>query len=321
MQIQALPAAPALHRSIEGYEGAIVESYAPMRVASATSGTGHRWAVEDAQCGDLRLTRIFAEGAIRAHIPRMNRTNCAGKMLLTYVEGGAFRFEQHGQRAECSAGSLVLMDATQPLAAAQDGVAALLSIVFPATRLRAEVPLLARRCTAPVTVKAGSRVLLRDLMQSVWRERAALAGDGASLLPRLFGRLIEDVFPDRGTGQRAPGEVYLPAARDLIREDLRNPALSPAYLAKRLGLSTSYLFALAREAGMSLHEEIMQVRLEAARDALCAPAWSTASVTDIALDFGFQDPAHFSRRFRARFGYPPSAIRRAAGTAPATDSC
>lgn len=320
MQIQALPPAPALHRGIEGYEGAIVESYAPMRVAPAATGTGYRWSVEDAQCGDLRLTRIFAEGAIRAHIPRTERSNCVGKMLLTYVEEGAFRFEQHGQRADCAAGSLVLMDATQPLAAAQDSVAALLSIVFPATRLRAEVPRVATRCTMPVTVKSGTRALLRDLMQSVWRERTALTGEGASPLPRLFGRLIEDVFPDRATGRRASREVHLSAARHLIRQDLRNPVLSPAHLAKRLGLSTSYLFALAREAGMSLHEEIMTTRLEAACDALCAPEWSVVSVTDIALDFGFQDPAHFARRFRARFGCTPSAMRTAAAASIVADS-
>lgn len=320
MQVQALPPAPALHRGIEGYEGAIVESYAPMRVAPAATGTGHRWSVEDAQCGDLRLTRIFAEGAIRAHIPRTEHSNCVGKMLLTYVEGGAFRFEQGGQRADCPTGSLVLMDATQPLAAAQDGVAALLSIVFPATRLRAEVPLVSTRCTAPVTVKSGTRAVLRDLMQSVWRERTALTGDGAGLLPCLFGRLIEDVFPDRAAGRRASRELHLSAMRDLIRQDLRNPVLSPAHLAKRLGLSTSYLFALARGAGISLHEEIMQARLEASREALCAPAWSAASVTDIALDFGFQDPAHFSRRFRARFGCTPSAMRTAAASSCTADS-
>jgi AraC-like DNA-binding protein len=314
MQVQPLQSAVTLHRGIEGYEGAIIESYAPMRVAPARTDAAHRWSVEDASCGELRLTRIFAEGAIRAHIPRTDRAHCTGKMLLTYVEGGAFRFEQHGQRADCATGSLVLMDATQPLAAAQDGVAALLSIVFPAQRLRAEVPLLARRCTAPVSVKVGTRAVLRDLMQSVWRERKALADDGADTLPRLFGRLIEEVFPDRSTGQRVAREAHLPAVHHLIREELRNPALSPAHIARRLGLSTSYLFALAREAGISLHEEIMQARLDATREALCAPAWSTASVTDIALDFGFQDPAHFARRFRARFGCTPSAMRRSAST-------
>lgn len=306
---------PALHRGIEGYEGAIVRAYAPMRVVSANPGERHRWAVDDARCGELRVTRIFAEGAIRAHIPRDPTGASGGQMLLTYVESGAFRFEQAGQSAQCAAGSMVLMDASQPLRAAQDGLAKLLSIVFPAPRLRAEVSHLEQRCTVPVEVKPGTPSVLRDLMQCAWRERDALSQEGTTPLPRLFGKLIETVFPDQPGHRRGARQAHLPAVREIIRSELRNPELSPRLIAARLGLSTSYLFSLAREAGTSVHEAIIEARLEACREALSSPAWATVTITEIALDFGFQDPAHFSKRFRARFGEPPSAMRARRGSA------
>ena len=306
----SITTAPAVHRGIEGYEGAITEAYAPMRVTPSHATDRYRWAVQGERCGELRLTRIYAEGAIRAHIPADTVRSRTGQILLIYVENGAFQFEQAGQRAQCETGSLVLMDASQPLRAAQDGLAELLSIVFPAARLRAEVSHLDHRCTSPVNVRPGASTVLRDVMQSAWRERKALSQEGSSALPRLFGRLIEDIFPDNAGPRRGPREAHLPAARDIIHAELRNPALSPRLIANRLGLSESYLFSLAREAGVSLHEEIIQARLSACREALLSPVWGTASITEIALDFGFQDPAHFSRRFRARFGCTPSSLRQ-----------
>lgn len=306
----SIAAIPAVHRGIEGYEGAITEAYAPMRVTPAHAADRYRWAVQGERCGEIRLTRIYAEGAISAHIPADPARARTGQMLLIYVENGAFQFEQAGQRAQCETGSLVLMDASQPLRAAQDGVAELLSIVFPAKRLRAEVSHLDHRCTLPVGVRPGAPAVLRDLMLSAWRERKALCEDGSSALPRVFGRLIEEIFPEDSGPRRGAREAHLPAARDIIQAELRNPALSPRLIAARLGLSESYLFSLAREAGVSLHEEIIQARLTACSEALRSPAWAAATVTEIALDFGFQDPAHFSRRFRARYACTPSSLRK-----------
>lgn len=311
--MQAQESLPALHRGIEGYEGAIVRAYAPMRVSSASRGERHRWAVEDAPCGELRVTRIFAEGAIRAYIPRDPAPVSDGQVLLTYVERGAFQFEQAGQSAECAAGSMVLMDASHPLRAEQSGLAQLLSIVFPAPRLRAEASHLEQRCTVPVQVTPGTPSVLRDLMQCAWRERKALSREGTTPLPKLFGKLIEAVFPDQPGHRRGTRQAHLPAVREIIRSELRNPQLSPRLIAARLGLSTSYLFSLAREAGTSVHEAIIEARLEACREALSAPAWSSATITEIALEFGFQDPTHFSKRFRARFGRPPSSMRVSPG--------
>ena len=306
----SLTTAPAVHRGIEGYEGAIIEAYAPMRVTPSHAADRYRWAVQGERCGEVRLTHIYAEGAIRAHIPADTVRSRTGQTLLIYVEDGGFQFEQAGLHAQCETGSLVLMDASQPLHAAQDGLAELLSIVFPAPCLRAEVSHLDRRCTAPIRVRPGTTTVLRDLMQSAWRERKALSQEGSNALSRLFGRLIEETFPDRPGPRRGPRLAHLPAARDIIHAELRNPALSPGLIANRLGLSESYLFSLAREAGTSLHEEIIQARLSACREALLSPVWRAASITEIALDFGFQDPTHFSRRFRARFGCTPSGLRQ-----------
>ena len=40
------------------------------------------------------------------------------------------------------------------------------------------------------------------------------------------------------------------------------------------------------------------------------------SVTEVAIEAGFADGAHFSRQFRGAFGHPPSLHRSAAGLLP-----
>jgi len=51
--------------------------------------------------------------------------------------------------------------------------------------------------------------------------------------------------------------------------------------------------------------------LDAARRDLCDPGLAASSVSRIAFSWGFNDAAHFSRAFRARFGCSPRELRAA----------
>jgi len=59
--------------------------------------------------------------------------------------------------------------------------------------------------------------------------------------------------------------------------------------------------------GHSMTEAALGIRLDSAAHRLRT---TDAGITTIALDCGFVSAAHFSRRFRQRFGQPPSALRR-----------
>jgi len=53
-------------------------------------------------------------------------------------------------------------------------------------------------------------------------------------------------------------------------------------------------------------------RLDATRRDLCDPALAARSISEIAFAWGFNDAAHFSRAFRARFGRSPRELRAGA---------
>ena len=69
---------------------------------------------------------------------------------------------------------------------------------------------------------------------------------------------------------------------------------------------------ILRELAWMEHESdyIWAQRLDAARRALCDPACAARTVSEIAFSLGFNDAAHFSRAFRARFGCSPRDVRR-----------
>jgi transcriptional regulator GlxA family with amidase domain len=92
-----------------------------------------------------------------------------------------------------------------------------------------------------------------------------------------------------------------------LLEDHLDQALPRAAVVRASGVSLRHLERLfVRHLGQSLSETAMAIRLQAAADRLLT---TDMSVTDIAIDCGFSGAAHFSRRFRARFGMAPSAMR------------
>jgi len=103
----------------------------------------------------------------------------------------------------------------------------------------------------------------------------------------------------------------------MMEQNLGNP-LHIAMIAQRLELSTRQLERRFDAAlGKRPSDLYRELRLRYARWLL---ETTTRSVTDIALDAGFSDCAHFSRQFKALHGLSPSlarpAMRRDAGHTP-----
>lgn len=115
----------------------------------------------------------------------------------------------------------------------------------------------------------------------------------------------------------APRTTRSTLDRDLIewhiQQSLEDPSLSVVKLADRCGCSTRTLHRVFRREGDdSIERYIQRRRVEACAALLRDPAVAAqASLTALAMRFGFSSSAHFSTVFRCRFGMPPSAYRQA----------
>jgi AraC-like DNA-binding protein len=84
----------------------------------------------------------------------------------------------------------------------------------------------------------------------------------------------------------------------------------PARIAAAHGLSVRHVHRLFHESGDTVAAAIRRGRLDRCRADLEDPSQRARSVTEIALRWGFNDSAHFSRAFKARFGLSPRAARK-----------
>ena len=108
----------------------------------------------------------------------------------------------------------------------------------------------------------------------------------------------------------APMHVLLRRVRQLIARQYPDPALGPERVASSLGLSVRSLQAQLSREGTSLSAELMAYRLERAHALLRGTQPGTLGIAEISQHCGFNSPAHFSRRFRARYGSTPLGLLR-----------
>jgi AraC-like DNA-binding protein len=98
----------------------------------------------------------------------------------------------------------------------------------------------------------------------------------------------------------------------VINRNLADPDLTIERIAEHMNCTKRYLHKVFSEEGETLSQYIWSRRLELCRAQLVRPDLSGKSITEIAFACGFNNAAHFSRSFRARFGESPRTFRRAA---------
>lgn len=95
-----------------------------------------------------------------------------------------------------------------------------------------------------------------------------------------------------------------------IEEHLRDPALSPSLIARKLQLSDRYLRMIFSVSDEPPSAYILRRRLEECARQLRDPKWASHSITEIAFNWGFNSAPHFARSFRVRFDNSPRAYRQ-----------
>jgi transcriptional regulator GlxA family with amidase domain len=91
--------------------------------------------------------------------------------------------------------------------------------------------------------------------------------------------------------------------------NLEDPQLSVERLAEALCVSRRCLYMIFHRSGTTPADFIRNIRLDCCKAALADRAQRDRTLTQIAMQYGFADSAHFSRAFRSQFGICPSEWR------------
>lgn len=180
------------------------------------------------------------------------------------------------------------------------------TLVMPRELMRTALPGFERSLSRPLR-GGGPLALLRQFIDTLFDLAATLQGagqaaavDGALALVR--GALEAQV--PAGTDLRATLVLQVPR---FVEAHLGDPDLSPATIARAHAVSVRTLYEAFAGTGETPAALIRRRRLERCHTELAAPG--RASVTDVAMRWGFRDSSHFSRAFRAHFGVTPREVR------------
>ena len=109
-----------------------------------------------------------------------------------------------------------------------------------------------------------------------------------------------------GRGLRA---ARLRAIKDDIAKHLTDSDLSPSTVARRHGISESYIRKLLDSEGTSFSDLVLGQRLEYSRRLLMLRGPTVTTIASIAFDSGFGDLSYYNRTFKRRYGLTPSEMR------------
>ncbi|GIX17484.1 MAG: transcriptional regulator FeaR [Rhodothalassiaceae bacterium] len=233
-------------------------------------------------------------------------------VFLILQRAGEARLYQNGRMAHLEPGDCALIDSRRESEFILAGGIQQLSCHLPWERL-AEGLGVARAERLPFATvfkgeTAAGRELSRYLIELVIRPPSAAGAEDAldGLLGALAG-LVDARVPD----QPRRAERLLAALDLYLERHLHDPDLDVERIARDNNLSRRSLYRLFAARGTTPLAWLWGLRLERARMMLADPRFSAWHLTDIALACGFRDHAHFTRRFKERFGHPPSLLRRA----------
>lgn len=99
-------------------------------------------------------------------------------------------------------------------------------------------------------------------------------------------------------------------AIQFIEDRLQDAELRPSVIADYAGISPRYLHYLFARRSETVMGYVRRRRVEEGARTLMAPGPREGTVTEIALDCGFNSATQFGRAFRAHFGQSPQQFRR-----------
>jgi len=180
------------------------------------------------------------------------------------------------------------------------------------------------------------RVQLNDQVFSIDRDRYTASGGTApldlmlNLIQLKHGLRVSQLVSEQFVLERvrsAEDRQYVPLraqvggshrnmikVAELMEENIEKP-LSLEHIARTTGLSRRQIERLFRRHLDCVPKRYyLEMRLRRARELLLQTAMP---IVDVTTSCGFKSPPHFSRCYRAKYGYPPSAERQVRKT-PAT---
>lgn len=232
---------------------------------------------------------------------------------LQVVHAGHCRLQHAGVDCLARTGDLIVVDASKPYELAFSRPLQGLVVSLPWERFGGHAKELEALAGRPLNLNTGPAAVLSSFIRTTWSqlvERSVADGgtggeckdwplSASDTIWQLLTSALQGERPTQSMHDRA--EELRRRAAALVNERLAEPGFSSSAIADELDVSARYLQRVFAEAGTTPAQFLLACRLDAAAERL-RHGGRHASITDVALECGFNDLSYFSRSFRRRFG-------------------
>mgnify|MGYP001340842288 CR=1 FL=1 len=296
---------------VEGWREVVDQTHLPWSVrATAPTGPSFDALVRRRRIGPLSLVDCVCDpcsGSRRAS--EISRTDGEYIGALLVLQGSE-RIGHSSRDASLTAGELVLWDGVRPSEFAVGTRLHKRTLLVPRDLLSWRVPKMERVTAVPL---GGPQVELLSAYLAALVEGPTLDQAGAeSAALAAIELLAAAVSPVARINDQSLRLGVLARAHHHIEANLADPSLDPGRIAAACRVSVRTLHAAFEHTGESVCAHLRRRRLERCHGVLGRGGGET--VYEVALRFGFRNPAHFSRLFRATYGVSPSELADAAHT-------
>jgi AraC-like DNA-binding protein len=219
---------------------------------------------------------------------------------------------QNDQAVQLAVGDIALVDAARPVTyVSDDRNAQWLCLYLPRRSLVSHLGFEPRESCRRGGTLPG-RLLYEVVLDAL---KAGGSPDDTYMQLAVYDLLGALFAPSDPRPVSRPTDKLFTRIRSVIKDRCADPDFGPCEVAAETGISLRYVQKLFTARGSTCSEFIYSLRLDHAARLLHRRAFLGMSepLSAIAYACGFRDYAHFARKFRHRFGYPPGAHSEAQG--------
>ncbi|MEU2394041.1 helix-turn-helix domain-containing protein [Streptomyces sp. NPDC007369] len=292
---------------IASWQRALARWLAPVRV-TAPEGQPAGGTLATAHLGYLRVLSVNAGPLRISRDPRLVAGAPLDRLAVAVQGGGRAALSQNGRSAELRPGDLAVIDLRVPFRLEQREPFGLRLFRLPSQAVGASRARLEKLTGRAVTPSGGVAALVVPYLETLARTAGRVAPDVGDLLAGSTAELLVTLAQELGGGgpRRDPARGHVVAAvRAYVDEHLGDPGLSPRTIAAAHRISLRYLHRLFEDEGVTVGRLIRQRRVEECARELAGRGRTGPAVAAVAGRWGFVNPGHFSRAFKAVYGVPP----------------
>lgn len=261
----------------------------------------------------IRLSPIYSNAITLERLPSEPENVTQDCYFVVLLTAGQYKIEQGGRESYLKPGEMTLYDATEPhrITIPQPFSKVLISI--PRHLLNARIANIQQLTASKLNTYEGIGAVTSRLIQSTVNELPTLEhGAFQSLAEPIFESLSHSLIGCQGRQSELSRSQSLSLWRvkQFIKHNLGNSELSAATIAAAVKLSPRYINKMFEQEQTSLMRFMTQQRIARCRHYLASQLHTHLSITEIAMQAGFNNMSHFSRVFREQYGMTPRDYRQ-----------